>query len=143
MRIASPRAVVACALAAAASTLATSTLAACGNAAPVPTHPDHPAPPAKPATMAYRVVADFERAVKASQDAFVDLSREVTANHPGGSFTELMTVYTVVNAVTTNLPAVRRVQILVDGQEADTLAGHVDLRRPLQRDLSLVRDEVQ
>ena len=32
------------------------------------------------------------------------------------------------------------VQILVDGKEVDTLAGHVDLRRPLERDLSLVRE---
>lgn len=76
-------------------------------------------------------------------DAFVDLSREVSANHPGGSFTELLTIYAIVNAVTTNLPAVQRVQLLIDGKEADTLAGHVDLRRPLQKDLSLVRDEVQ
>lgn len=75
------------------------------------------------------------------RDAFVDLSREAAANHPGGSFFELMTVYAIVNAVTTNLPAVQRVQILVDGKEADTLAGHVDLRRPLTRDLSLVREE--
>lgn len=76
-------------------------------------------------------------------DAFVDLSREVSANHPGGSFNELLTVYAIVDAVTTNLPAVQRVQILIDGKEADTLAGHVDLRRPLQKDLGLVRDEVQ
>jgi hypothetical protein len=44
-----------------------------------------------------------------------------------------------VNAVTANLPAIQRVQILIDGKEADTLAGHVDLRRPLQRDESFVR----
>jgi hypothetical protein len=74
------------------------------------------------------------------RDAFVDLSREASANHPGGSFTELMTVYAIVNAVTTNLPIVQRVQILVDGREADTLAGHVDLRRPLSQDLTLVRE---
>jgi spore germination protein GerM len=74
-------------------------------------------------------------------DAFVDLSREVSANHPGGSFTELLTVYAIVNAVTANLPAIQRVQILIDGKEADTLAGHVDLRRPLQRDQTLVREE--
>jgi hypothetical protein len=43
-----------------------------------------------------------------------------------------------VNAVTANLPAARRVQILIDGKEADTLVGHVDLRRPLTRDDSLV-----
>ena len=73
-------------------------------------------------------------------DAFVDLSPEASARHPGGSSTELLTVYAIVNAVTANLPTIRRVQILVDGREADTLAGHVDLRRPLQQDLSFVRE---
>ena len=74
-------------------------------------------------------------------DAFVDLSFEAASQHLGGSSTELLTVYAIVNAVTANLPTVQRVQILVDGREADTLAGHVDLRRPLQQDLSLVREE--
>jgi hypothetical protein len=72
-------------------------------------------------------------------DAFVDLSGEVTRNHPGGSFAELLTVYAIVNSVITNLPTVQRVQILIDGKEAETLAGHVDLRRPLTPDLSIVR----
>ena len=73
-------------------------------------------------------------------DAFVDLSSDVVSGHPGGSLNELLTVYSIVNAVTANLPAARRVQILVDGKEADTIAGHVDLRRPLTRDDSLVRE---
>ena len=72
-------------------------------------------------------------------DAFVDLSG-ITAAHPGGSLTELLTVQAIVNAVTANLPAVKRVQILVDGKEADTIAGHVDVRRPLTRDTSLLRE---
>jgi hypothetical protein len=71
-------------------------------------------------------------------DAFVDLSSDVVRGHPGGSLNELLTVYAIVNAVAANLPAARRVQILIDGKEADTLAGHVDLRRPLTRDDSLV-----
>jgi hypothetical protein len=73
-------------------------------------------------------------------DAFVDLSTAAVSAHAGGSSTELLTVYAIVNAVTANLPTIRRVQILVDGREVDTLAGHVDLRRPLERDLSLVRE---
>ena len=72
-------------------------------------------------------------------DAFVDLGPEVTTNHPGGSMAELFTVYAIVNAVTANLPAIARVQILIDGKEVDTLAGHVDLRRPLQRNDTLVK----
>lgn len=72
-------------------------------------------------------------------DAFVDLSG-ISAAHPGGSLSELLTVHAIVNAVTANLPAVQRVQILVDGKEVDTIAGHVDIRRPLARDTSLVRE---
>jgi len=71
-------------------------------------------------------------------DAFVDLSTEVSSRHPGGSSAELLTVYAVVNAVTANLPTIHRVQILIDGREADTLAGHIDLRSPLEGDGSIV-----
>jgi hypothetical protein len=73
-----------------------------------------------------------------SGDAYVDLSREASSSHPGGTFDEILTVYSIVNAVTENLPAIRSVQILVDGREVDTLAGHVDLRRPLTRGASWI-----
>lgn len=68
-------------------------------------------------------------------EAYVDLTREVADKHTGGSLDELFTVYSVVNALTVNLPAITAVQILVDGKEVDTLAGHVDLRRPLGQNL--------
>ena len=58
-----------------------------------------------------------------SGDAYVDLSREARAAHPGGTVNELLTVYTIVNALTVNLPAVTAVQVLVDGKEVDTLVG--------------------
>ncbi len=74
-------------------------------------------------------------------DAFVDLSPDVRTRHTGGTLDELFTVYTIVNALTTNLPAVKRVQILIEGKEVDTLAGHVDLRHPLQKNLKWVRTE--
>lgn len=63
-------------------------------------------------------------------EAFVDLSQEVSTGHSGGSNAELLTIYAIVHALTTNLPAITAVQILVDGREVDTLAGHVNLRRP-------------
>jgi spore germination protein GerM len=74
-------------------------------------------------------------------DAFVDLSTDVSTKHPGGTHAELLTVYAIVNTVTTNLQGVQRVQLLVDGKEADSVAGHVDIRRPLERDTALVRQE--
>ena len=72
-------------------------------------------------------------------DAFVDLSFEPSARHMGGTSAELLAVYAIVHAVTANLATIQRVQILIDGREADTWAGHVDLRRPLESDMSLVR----
>ena len=77
--------------------------------------------------------------VTKSGDAYVDLSREARAGHPGGTVDELLTVYTIVNALTVNLPAVTAVQVLVDGKEVDTLSGHVDLRRPLAKNVSWVQ----
>lgn len=71
-------------------------------------------------------------------DAFVDLTGEIARGHPGGSREELFTVYSIVNALTMNLASVDAVQILVDGAEIDTLVGHVDLQRPLRRNLDLL-----
>ena len=70
-------------------------------------------------------------------EAFVDLDNTVRTKHPGGSMNELFTVFTIVNAVATNLPDVQQVQLLIDGHEVDTLAGHVDLRRPLRKNENL------
>ncbi len=71
-------------------------------------------------------------------DAFVDVSSEISRNHSGGALDELLTIYTIVNALTINLPAITRVQILIDGKEVETLAGHVDLRHPLTKSLHWV-----
>lgn len=73
--------------------------------------------------------------------AFVDLSGDARTRHTGGALDELFTIYAIVNALTINLPAIARVQILVDGKEVDTLAGHVDLRHPLQKNLKWVKTE--
>ena len=70
--------------------------------------------------------------------AYVDISGEGGKKHPGGSKGELLSVYAVVNSLTANFPAVKRVQILVDDRQAATLAGHVDLTRPLPSDLTLL-----
>ena len=75
------------------------------------------------------------------RDAFVDLSAEARDRHTGGALDELFTIYAIVDAVTVNLPAISRVQILVDGHEVDTLAGHVDLRHPLEKNLKWVKTE--
>lgn len=68
----------------------------------------------------------------------VDFSKEFTSKHAGGSAGETMTIYGIVNTLT-ELPGIDKVQILVEHQHIDTLAGHYDLRGPIKRDPSLVK----
>ena len=64
---------------------------------------------------------------------YVDLSEEIFTNHPGGSSGELMTVYSIVSTLT-EIPPIVGVQILVEGNEKNSLVGHVDISMPLLRD---------
>jgi hypothetical protein len=84
---------------------------------------------------------DAAAASGCQRDAFVDLSAEARTGHTGGALDELFTIYAIVDAITVNLPVISRVQILVEGKEVDTLAGHVDLRHPLEKNLKWVRTE--
>lgn len=76
--------------------------------------------------------------VTSAGTAYVDLSKEAAQKHPGGSRGELLSVYSVVNSLTANFPAVKRVQILVEDRQVPTLAGHVDLTRPLSSDMTFL-----
>jgi spore germination protein GerM len=76
--------------------------------------------------------------VQARGVAYVDLSSEAASGLPGGSNAELLTVYSVVNTIVTNFPAVSRVRIVVDDQPVASLGGHVDVSRPLPPDMTLV-----
>jgi hypothetical protein len=76
--------------------------------------------------------------VQARGVAWVDLSSEAASGLPGGSKAELLTVYSVVNTIVTNFPAVSRVRIIVNDQPVTSLGGHVDLARPLPPDMTLV-----
>ena len=62
--------------------------------------------------------------------AFVDLSREFVDNHPGGSTGELFTIRSIVRTIALNFPDVERVTLLVDGEEIETIAGHIDASVP-------------
>ncbi|MCI0616568.1 GerMN domain-containing protein [bacterium] len=70
--------------------------------------------------------------------AYADFSAALSANHTGGSLSEMNTVFSIVDTLTLNFPEIKRVQILIEDQAVDTLNGHLDLSRPLQQDLSFV-----
>lgn len=71
--------------------------------------------------------------------AYVDFTVDIRDRHPGGSEAELLAIYSIVNSLVLNVDEVKKVKILIEGREADTLAGHIDLRFPFDANMRMVR----
>ena len=71
--------------------------------------------------------------------ACVDFEAASFDQHPGGAGAELLSIYSIVNTLVLNVEAIRSVKILLGGQEAATLAGHVDLSHAFEADMLWVR----
>jgi spore germination protein GerM len=72
------------------------------------------------------------RAVFLTHDgtAYLDLSSATLTGFNPGIKSETLAVYSIVDSLAANLPEVKQVQFLVQGQEVDTLDGHADLSAP-------------
>ncbi|MHB8076788.1 GerMN domain-containing protein [Desulfosporosinus fructosivorans] len=69
--------------------------------------------------------------------ATIDLSSDFKKNFGGGSAGEQMTMYSIINTLTT-LPSITSVQFLLDGKKLDGILGNLDTSTPLKRNESLI-----
>jgi hypothetical protein len=56
--------------------------------------------------------------------------RELFIDNQGTAYVDFGEA-SIMQTLVANVPEIKRVQILIEGREVETLAGHVDLRRPL------------
>lgn len=59
--------------------------------------------------------------------AIADFSEAMATSIPSGVQSEQLAVDSITKTLEANVPKVRRLKILIHGQEAETLAGHLDL----------------
>ncbi len=59
--------------------------------------------------------------------AVIDLNAAFANSHRSGVLVEELTMTSLVETLSANVPGISRVKILVDGKDRDSLAGHVDL----------------
>lgn len=78
----------------------------------------HPIPPGSEIRAVYLVDPGL---------AVIDLNPVFANGHRSGVLEEELTVTSLIQTLTANLPGILKVKILVDGKERDTLAGHADL----------------
>lgn len=71
--------------------------------------------------------------------AYIDFDTNAFAGHPGGVRAELLSIYSVVNSLVLNSDIIRSVRFLIGGREAVTMAGHVDISRPLAANMLIIR----
>ena len=60
----------------------------------------------------------------------MDFTRKVSEDHVGGLTQEAASISAVVNSLMANVKTIQKVQIIIEGTEAETLAGHIDLSQP-------------
>jgi spore germination protein GerM len=70
--------------------------------------------------------------------AYVDFSREIWEKHLAGSSAEISTIYSIVNSLTYNFKSIKRVFILIEGREKETLGGHINLSQPFDPQYDLI-----
>lgn len=64
--------------------------------------------------------------------AYASFSYPLSQNHPGGITAELITIGSIVQTLASNFPEeIQKVQILIGNKEAKTLAGHIDISKPI------------
>ncbi len=69
--------------------------------------------------------------------AVLDMSSEFKTNHWQDALNEQLTLDAIANTLI-GMDFISRVQILIDGQKVETLAGHVRIREPISRNTPLV-----
>lgn len=70
--------------------------------------------------------------------AIIDLSQEALANFLPGIESESLAIYSIVDSLCANISQVKAVKFLVQGQEVQTLDGHIDLTGAFAPEPSLI-----
>ena len=71
--------------------------------------------------------------IDSQQTAYLDFSSHLTDGHIGGTTAEFLTVTAILKTVFDAFPDdIKQVQILIDGKEVKTIAGHLNISRPLR-----------
>ena len=70
--------------------------------------------------------------------AYVDFNKALPENLNVGSSGEVIVLSAIVNTLT-EFPEIERVQILIDGEKIESLAGHIVITEPIERNEDIIK----
>lgn len=73
--------------------------------------------------------------------AVVNFTRSLTKLYAGSSASETATIYSLTNSISRNVPDIKKVRIVVEGNELPSIKGHISTRKAFSPDLELIISE--
>jgi hypothetical protein len=71
--------------------------------------------------------------------AYIDLTQGARKDVLASAWEEQLAIYALTNTLLQNFEEIKQVMLLLDGREAQTLAGHMDLSRTFTKRMDLVK----
>ncbi len=73
-----------------------------------------------------------------SQTAHVSFDNSLVQRHPGGSASEMATIYSLTNSLIKNVSGIKKVKLLIAGKEVESIRGHINTRHPFTMNKELL-----
>ena len=71
----------------------------------------------------------------------LDFSEELITKFPAGTASELEFIYFIVDNLCYNFKEIKKVKIMVSGNEYRTISGHIDIENPIYPNFRYLRDK--
>ena len=66
---------------------------------------------------------------------YIDIGKEIQKNFKGDAFEEYNVIARLCSNIKANMPDFTALKIIIDGKEAESLGGHIDISRPIRGDI--------
>jgi len=76
--------------------------------------------------------------IGSDRTVYVNLNREFIKNHPGGTTSEIATVFSLTNTLIRNIPSIQSVKIYVEDKPIDSIKGHVSVQGAFHMEKDLI-----
>jgi len=76
--------------------------------------------------------------INEEQIALVSFDTVLVQRHPGGSASEMATIYSLTNSLIQNVSGIKKVKLLISGKEIESIKGHIGTKYPFTMNKELL-----
>lgn len=76
--------------------------------------------------------------INEEQVALVSFDSVFVQRHPGGSASEMATIYSLTNSLIQNVSGIKKVKLLISGKEIESIKGHIGTKYPFTMNKELL-----